>query len=296
MLSAGILKRLADASPKLVAETDLMAGTSVGASIISCLLADLTPTEVYGYFRTRVPGFFKVPNADPQRPAFDVNSLAAAQHELHPTNPDLDAVKKKVLFTSFNVGASNTNWGPVLFNNLSKSTTGTTPLIDAVVSSGAMPGELGSYKGNIDGAFVNHDPTLPAIALALNEGVRLENIVAICIGTGFMANWIASDTSQWGAAQWELGDGNPANRTPPTLINGTTSPVLNAAIDGTSTNLVPDLVAMMLPGRYTYVNPTLDRIVPEDDTNAADLAYLQAQAQQADISAATTLLKKYWHQ
>jgi patatin-like phospholipase/acyl hydrolase len=277
-----------------VAETDLLAGTSVGASIISLLIANLSPTEVYKYFSSTVPGFFQKPNTDPQKPAFDIELLAAGQHQLHPTNPLLGELKKKVLLTSFNVGAENQNWRPVLFNNLSKSTTGTTPLIDAVVSSGAMPGELGSYKGNIDGAFVNHDPTLAAIALAVNEGIRLENIVAICIGTGFMANWIASDTSQWGAEQWQSGDGNPNNRMPPGLINGTISPVLSAAIDGTSTNLIPDLAAMMLPGRYAYLNPTLDRFIPEDDTNPTDLAYLQAQAAQVDIAPAVALLDKYW--
>jgi hypothetical protein len=294
LLSAGILERLAKKSPRIVSETDLLAGTSVGASIISLLLANVSPAQVYHYYSTSVPGFFKNPNTDPQMPAFDIDTLAAAQHQLHPTNPSLDAVKKKVVFTSFNVGSENRNWQPVLFNNLSKSTTGTTPLIDAVISSGAMPGELGSYTGHIDGAFVNHDPTLAAIALAINEGVRLENIVAICIGTGFMANWIASDTSQWGAEQWERGDNNPNNRTPPVLINGTESPVLSAAISGTSTNLVPDLLAMMLPGRYAYINPTLDRIVAEDDTNPADLDYLQAQAMQVDISSAVSLLNKYW--
>jgi hypothetical protein len=295
LLSAGILQRLASQSPKIVSETDLLAGTSVGASIISLLLANVSPADVYRYYSTRVPGFFKNPQTDPAKPAFDIDTLASAQHQLHPTNPSLDAVKKSVLFTSFNVGADNKNWQPVLFNNLSKSTTGATPLVDAVISSGAMPGELGSYNGNIDGAFVNHDPTLAAIALAINEGVRLENIVVICIGTGFMANWIASDTSQWGAEQWQAGDGNPNNRTPPALINGTMSPVLTAAIDGPSTNLVPNLAAMMLPGRYAYINPTLDRIVPEDDTNPADLAYLEAQAMQADISPAVALLNTYWH-
>jgi hypothetical protein len=157
-----------------------------------------------------------------------------------------------------------------------------------------MPGELGSYKGHIDGAFVNHDPTLAAIALAIDDGIKLENIVVICFGTGFMGDWIASDTSHWGAEQWQHGDGDQRNRTPSTLINGTDSPVLSAALDGPSTNLAPELSSMMLPGRYAYLNPTLDRYIPEDDTDPADLAYLEAQANKVDISAAVALLKKYW--
>jgi ABC-type sugar transport system substrate-binding protein len=49
---------------------------------------------------------------------------------------------------------------------------------------------LSSHGEKVDGAFVNRDPTLAAIASATNEGNRLEDIVVICIGTGFMANYI----------------------------------------------------------------------------------------------------------
>jgi len=181
-----------------------------------------------------------------------------------------------------------------LFNNLAKSTNARTHLIDAVVSSGAMPAQMGSWKGNIDGAFVNHDPSLAAIALAVNEGVDLSDITLICFGTGLMSNWISSDTSTWGAQQWQNGDGNPQDHTPSVLINGTDAPVLNATLNGTSTNLVPDMVEMMLGGRYAYLNPTLDRFIAEDDTNPADLTYLKAQAAKVNISHASSVARQYW--
>jgi hypothetical protein len=38
----------------------------------------------------------------------------------------------------------------------------------------------------------------------------------------------------------------------------------------------------------------LDRIIPEDDTNPHDLAYLEAQAAKVDISRAVALVHKYW--
>jgi patatin-like phospholipase/acyl hydrolase len=50
-----------------------------------------------------------------------------------------------------------------------------TQIADVVVASGFMPGMLPSYLGTVDGAFVHHDPTLAAIALALkgfNPGGR----------------------------------------------------------------------------------------------------------------------------
>jgi hypothetical protein len=58
------------------------------------------------------------------------------------------------------------------------------------------------------------------------------------------------------------------------LINGEESPVLNASLSGTSTELVPQLCEMLLgKERYAYLNPTLDGIISENDTNPADLQY-----------------------
>ena len=131
-----------------------------------------------------------------------------------------------------------------------------------------MPGMMGSYNGNIDGAFVHHDPTIAAIAAALssNPSLTLNDINVICIGTGFMANWIASDTNSWGAQQWQNGDGNPNNNTPALLLDGTVSPVLNACLNGTSTSLIPQLAGMMLPqGQYAYLNRILAYYIPEND-------------------------------
>lgn len=236
------------------------------------------------------------PKTDPAKPAFSVDKVAARQRELHPFNPRLRELHQKVLFTSFHVGGGpGQSWHTVLFNNLPKSTNAETRLVDAVVSSGAMPGQLGSWKGHIDGAFVNHDPTLAAIALAVNEGVALQDITAICFGTGFMANWIRSDTHAWGAQQWQNGDDNPADNTPPLLVNGTDSPILNAMLNGTSTNLTPQLCGMMLGDRYAYLNPVLDRYIAEDDTNPNDLAYLESQSAKVDISQASSVVDKYWY-
>jgi hypothetical protein len=158
-----------------------------------------------------------------------------------------------------------------------------------------MPGMYGSHHGNVDGAFVNHDPTLAAIAAAVSNGVNLSDIAVICFGTGFMGNWIASDTSKWGAHQWQHGDDNPLNRTPKLLINGGISPVLNASLSGTSTNLVPQLCEMLLGReRYAYLNPTLDRIIPENDINPDDLHYMELCVAEDNLDHALKVLQHNW--
>ena len=136
---------------------------------------------------------------------------------------------------------------------------------------------------------------MAAIAAAVSNGVNLSDIAVICFGTGFMGNWIASDTSQWGAHQWLHGDGNPGNRTPALLINGKESPILNASMNGTSTKLVPQLCEMLLgKERYAYLNPTLDRIIPENDIDPADLQYMEQLVADADLSHALSVLRQYW--
>ncbi|PZR81303.1 MAG: hypothetical protein DLM68_18115, partial [Hyphomicrobiales bacterium] len=152
----------------------------------------------------------------------------------------LNSIDQKVLLTSFFVGSTSpiAYWKPILLNNFPGSETGDTLLADAVVFSGAMPGMFGSYKGNVDGAFVHHDPTLAAIALAVAAGIRLSDIVAICFGTGFMRNTLGSESAGWGAQQWQQGDPERPNyHLQPLLINGTISPILNISLNGTSTNL-----------------------------------------------------------
>lgn len=294
LLSAGILNRLAEKYPDIVAKADLLAGTSTGADIISMLLAKKTPAEIYANYVNQAPKFFKRQGRNPRRPAYHVADLVLAQRVMHPLNPPLSKLKQKVLFTAFNVGSAKRRWEPRLFHNLAGSTTAGTRIVDAVVSSSAMCGMFGSHQGNVDGAFVHHDPTLAAIAVAVRAGAKLDEIVVLDFGTGFMANWIASDTAKWGAHQWQHGDGNRQSRLPPLLINGKPSPILNISLNGTSTNLIPHLAGLMLPQRFAYLNPTLDRIVPENDTKPADLKYLERKAATADLTEAERLLKKYW--
>lgn len=298
LLSATILQNLANSYPAILTNTNLFAGTSTGSGIISQLLADNSLDYIINtYFLEKAVGYYGMGQIDPSLPMYSVSEVYAGQVALHPPVgfppklPTLSSFSQSVLFTAFNVGSydestgTGTPWTPLLFSNLPNSPNAGTTIAEAVTSSSVMPGMMGSYNGNIDGAFVHHDPTIAAIAMALssNPSLTLNDINVICIGTGFMANWVASDTSQWGAQQWQNGDGNPNNNTPALLLNGTVSPVLNACLNGTSTSLIPQLAGMMLPpGQYAYLNPTLAYYIPENDIIPADLTYLQTQAANCD--------------
>ena len=305
LMSAEILNQLWAAYPNILTKTDLFAGTSTGSGIISLLLSEkyATPPDVISYFQNQEVSFFSNPRykgaqLPSPEPWYAVSGVYAGQVAIHgPTKTLNGFTDQSLLFTSFNVQNSGSlGWTPLLYNNLSKSTNGDTAIADAVTSSSAMPGMLGSWKGNVDGAFVNHDPTIAAIALAMNEGIAIEDMVVICIGTGFMPNYLVSDTSSWGAAQWQNGlPGNP-DHISSLLVGGTVSPILSISLNGTSSSLMPTLVGMMLPGRYVNINPVLNTFIAENDTIPADLATLIAagQADSPQVEQAKQLLQQYW--
>ena len=295
--SVTMLNVLYQKFPEIISGADLLAGCSTGSGIVAALVNGATPEDLINYYLTTEYNFFKVPSKIPSLPAYSVELFAAGVHSRYgqQTLKDISQNQsKRVVLTSFNVGDDATPWEAILFNNFPGSSTANTLLADAVVSSGAMPGMFGSYQGTVDGAFVNHDPTLAAIALAVNSGVNPTDIVAICFGTGFMASSLGMATKHWGAEQWQLGDPkNPYNLSP-LLINGTGSPILNISLNGTSTNLMPMLAGMLLPQRYAYLNPTLEFFIPENDTDPADLDYLQAKSLEVDFSLAEKVLALHW--
>lgn len=293
LASATMLNELYKKHPGIISKADLLAGTSTGANIAAAIANGETPETLIKEYLGPRRQFFENPSSDPLLPAYSMQTFASGVQKLY-GKMKLSDLKQGIVTTAFNVGNDPIPWEPILFNNLPGSSTANALVSDAVISSSAMPGMLGSYNGNIDGAFVNHDPTLAAIALAVNSGVNPNNIVAICFGTGFMANSLGAATSNWGAEQWQNGDPNNPYNVPPLLINGTPSPILNASINGTSTNLIPDLAGMLLPKRYAYLNPQLGFFIPENETDLADLDYLVSQSLQVDLTLASNLVSKYW--
>jgi patatin-like phospholipase/acyl hydrolase len=296
LLSARILERLAKHRPSILTGTTLFAGTSTGAGIVSFLLANHGPERICDYYLDQERKFFANPKSKHgKEPAYDVVEVAAGVFVVHGLKP-LSKFTQQVLFTAFFVGEDGMPWEPRLYSNAPSSTNAETTVVEAVTASSAMPGMLGSWCRQVDGAFVNHDPTIAAIALALSNGARFDDLAVINIGTGLMPDYIASDTGAWGAEQWQNGGPhhNRGNVTPPFLINGTVSPILDMALCGTSANLTPMLAGMMLGKRYVNINPTLDWYIPENATSDRDLDELQRKAATADLHHAKALLEAHW--
>ena len=303
LLSARILARLARKHPYILTTTSLYAGTSTGSGIIGQLLAGKSPDEICDYFTIQERKFYAKPaSTRAHEPRYLVDEVALGNVEIVGERK-LKDFSQKVLFTAFFVGGTEPNkaiqpWAPRLYTNLPRSGTPDVRAADAITQSSAMPGMMGSWQRCIDGAFVNHDPSIAAIALAIENGAALEDIAVINIGTGLMPDWITDDTKQWGAAQWFGGgpDGNAGNQTPPFFLNWPApTPALDIALNGTSANLTPMLVEKLVgKERYANLNPQLNWYVPEDATSDKDLGELEAKAMTCDLSHADEILARAW--
>ncbi|MDM0009638.1 patatin-like phospholipase family protein [Variovorax sp. J22G73] len=311
LMSSTILNRLWENHPWMLDTTDLIAGCSTGSIITSEILAGKTPPELIKLFTHGEIKFYDHMSADPRKPAYDIDKAYASQYLLHGDAPVNGLKDRKALFVSFNVGGLDVvdgivvprPWEPRMYTNMLDEADrlqgldghGGYAIAKAATSSGAMPGQLGSFDGNVDGTYFNHDPTVAAIALAVHKGHALEDITAITIGTGLMPDWVAEDTHDWGADQWMNGVANPFDNTPPFLMNqARPSPMLDMCLNGTSAQVMPTMARLLLGKRYANINPRLPCFIPENSTSPQALALLQDSGNRENIDHALELVELHW--
>jgi patatin-like phospholipase/acyl hydrolase len=87
LLSATILEDLAHAYPNILTKTNLFAGTSTGAGIISWLLKGDPPADIIHHFLAQEVSFFSEPCTNPARPAYSIDKVVEGQVVLHGTKP-----------------------------------------------------------------------------------------------------------------------------------------------------------------------------------------------------------------
>jgi patatin-like phospholipase/acyl hydrolase len=208
----------------------------------------------------------------------------------------------------------NTSWGMELFNNFDQSDTGSANLLEAVIASSSMPGMSGSTRVSssdgkrvfgqfVDGAFVNHDPTMAAVSMAVSQGRKLEDISVICFGTGFMGNYIANEnTESWGSAQWLNSEDQidqkiyKTSHIPSLFANeNRVNPTLNMCLNGTSTNEIPTQSSLLLGQRYAYLNPDLlTTYISETEHDPVKIKYMWGFANDVDLKSANNVINKCW--
>lgn len=246
---------------------DLFAGTSTG-SILACGLAyGLTPDELVTFYQTKAEQIFVV-----NRSLFEILQLSAKYltdplkqvlEEVISPEETLADLNKKVLCVSFDLyNPYYNNWTPALLDNYDQNSAEEVTVVDAILRSTAAPTYYPSYQGYIDGGMVANNPSMMALARAI-EGANqtISNIRLLSIGTGITCNYIQGDVD-WGVVEWILDPSfNPA-----TPLN----PLIDFLFDGTVS--VPHFqCARILGPDYFRFNTYLSSDIALDDWKQVNL-------------------------
>lgn len=127
----------------------------------------------------------------------DTLSTILALHAKHVLIPsfDLDAVKN-----------GERRWKPKFFHNFAgPESDGAELIVDVALRTAAAPSYFPAYPGYIDGGVVCNNPSVAALAQALDPGTGgqvLADVRILSFGTGYYPQYIRGRRHDWGLAQW----------------------------------------------------------------------------------------------
>lgn len=264
VISIRLLQRLVRAKPDLIHRADLFAGTSTGAIIAACLAHGMTCDEIFNLYYTRSKNIFS--RNWLRRLGFQ--ALAAKYDNKHIQqvltdtfgSTKLSDVRGKFLVSSLDMdsydGNGNRSFKPKFFHNLEGQDADELLLsvVDVLMYSAAAPTYFPSHEGYIDGGIVANNPSVAAIAQALDPKTLpsplLGDIRVLSVGTGKMSSYIPGQKNDWGFLRWST-----------TLVEL----ILNGSVD------VADYECrQLLKGNYVRVNPCLDKEFKLDSVKYID--------------------------
>jgi uncharacterized protein len=290
LLTAVLLKALAD-DPALEGWTDrvdLFCGTSTGGIIALALAHGRPPSSLVDLYGTDGPSIFgdRLPAAPPGRELIaalehlpdigtyvvDVRALFRCKYDNAALRAGLISLFGAATLADLRpVGVATVQlddgtgcWRPrMLHNYRSADTSRDLAAVDTALRSAAAPTYFPSHQGYIDGGVFANNPSVAALAMALDAelgGQRLEGIRLLSLGTGLVPQSIDARTDlDWGEARWA-------------------KPLLSLLVGGVQS--ADDYHCRQILGaRYNRLDVVLDRDVALDDVRA--VAYLKAAAAEA---------------
>lgn len=215
--AATLLDRLAAALPSFLDHIDLVAGTSTGGIIALGLANDLTPSDLVKLYRDNARNIFDDSWLDDLK---DLGGLYGADYDNEKLRDVLKGVfgkkklaslGKRVLVPAFDLDSGKVRgkvrmWKPKFFHNFpGPDSDGRELVVDVAMRTSAAPTYFPSYQGYIDGSVVAINPSMAALAQAMDDEAanqRLENIRLLSIGTGLNPSYVEGQDLDWGFAQW----------------------------------------------------------------------------------------------
>jgi patatin-like phospholipase/acyl hydrolase len=264
LYTAVILERLCAEVPELLDKADLLAGTSTGGLICLSLASGRKPADLVALYRDRARDMFDDTWYDDVK---DVGKLIGADYDNKRLKAVLEEIvgpatlgqlSKKVLVPTFcldNRKDGNRRWNPKFFHNLEgEDSDQGERASDVALRTSAAPSYFPTYQGFVDGGVVANNPSMAAVALALDPRSgrqRLDDVVLLSLGTGAVPNFIDSAAAEgsldWGLAQWA-------------------KPLITIMIEGVM-GVADFQCQQLLRDRYHRVNGLLPRDLALDDVN-----------------------------
>jgi len=277
LYAAMLLQRLLADFPSLVERCDLLAGTSTGGILALALAHGAAIDELVDLYARRGKDVFEVAGIRHAREASGLVGGNDNQH-LHAVlgpvlgKTTLAGLKKRVLIPTFHLdnrgekGRPRT-WKPKFFHNFpGLESDGAELAVDVALRTSAAPTYFPVYQGYIDGGVVANNPSMAALAQALDRDTGnqdLADIAILSIGTGLNATYIEADSLDWGLEQWA-------------------KPLVTLMMDGMMT--VADYQCTRLLGdRFHRLAPLLPKPVALDDVERTE--ELIAYAREVDLAA-----------
>lgn len=277
LYAAILLQRLLEAAPGFIASCDLLAGTSTGGIIALAIAAGVPIEKLIDLYATRGREVFGDVSIRRSREA---SALVGASDNrvLHDLlvgllgETTLGQLRQRVLIPAFHLdnhgeGGQPRLWKPKFFHNfLGAQSDGGQRAVDVALRTSAAPTYFPAYQGYVDGGMVANNPSMAALAQALDKDTanqKLGSIALLSIGTGTNPMYIEAETLDWGLEQWA-------------------KPLIALMIDGMMT--VADYQCTRLLGkRFHRLAPILPAPVGLDDAEKTD--DLIAWARAVDLAA-----------
>ncbi len=213
------LQRLLEAEPELLHDVHLLAGTSTGGLIALGLGAGASLAALRDLYQVQSAEIFddswfddlvdlsKVAGAD-----YDNRNLIRQVRRLL-GEKTLRQLSPKVMVTAFDLDNENPDprkrtWKPKVFHNIPGADSDGSELAWKVgIYTSATPTYFPSYEGFVDGGVFANNPSLCAVALALDRRAKaarpsLDDVRLLSIGTGTALTYIEGRNHDWGLAHW----------------------------------------------------------------------------------------------
>ena len=288
LFTATLLGRLLARRPKLVASADLIAGTSTGGILALGLAAGLEPSQLARLYSEQGAKIFDDSTWDEIR---DLGRAIGADYDQRALGAELvrqfgqatlGDLRKRVLIPTFDLDAPAKRgrprmWKPKFFHNFPGSDSDRREkVVDVALRTSAAPTYFPTYQGYVDGGLVANNPSMAAVAQALDPraaGRGIHELVVLSIGTGTEPMFIRGDRLDWGWAQWAR-------------------PLVTLMISGVEG--VADFQCRQLLGRrYFRLDQTFDSPIGLDDVRPATLDRLVQEAERLPLRSVLRWLESH---